>query len=141
MLARDETFDASAGDLAAYVRNRFPGGVDVVVETASSAATVKLAAGLLRSGGHLVMNGFYPPSESMVDWHWLRTREITLHCPNSRTRERLEAALGLIASGAMKVSELVTHEVALAEAPSAYRKLLGADADFLGIVIRWPARG
>jgi 3-hydroxyethyl bacteriochlorophyllide a dehydrogenase len=139
--AADETFDASAGDFAAHIRGRFPSGVDVVVETASSAATVRMAAGLLRSGGHLVMNGFYPPAESMIDWHWLRTRELTLHCPNSRTRERLEAALGLIEGGALKVAELVTHEVALAEAPSAYGKLLGADAAFLGIVIRWPVKG
>jgi 3-hydroxyethyl bacteriochlorophyllide a dehydrogenase len=138
--AADDTFDASKGDLAAHVRGRYPAGVDIVVETASSNRTVRMAAGLLRSGGHLVMNGYYPPAESLVDWHWLRTREITLYCPNSRTRERLEAALGLIASGALKVAELVTHEVDLAEAPSAYGKLLGTDAAFLGIVIRWPRR-
>jgi threonine dehydrogenase-like Zn-dependent dehydrogenase len=128
--AADEVFDASAGDFAAHIRGRCPKGVDLVVETASSAATVRMAAGLLRNGGHLVMNGFYPPTQSMVDWHWLRTREIT--------RERLEAALGLIESGALRVSELVTHEVPLAEASSAYAKLLGPDAAFLGIVIRWP---
>ena len=136
--AADEVFDASAGDLATHILGCCPKGVDVVVETASSAATVRMAAGLLRNGGHLVMNGFYPPTQSMVDWHWLRTREITLHCPNSRTRERLEAALGLIESGALRVSELVTHEVPLAEASSAYAKLLGPDTAFLAIVIHWP---
>ncbi len=136
--AADETFDAASDDLAGYVRGRCPMGVDVVVETASSAATVRMAAGLLRNGGHLVMNGFYPPAQSMIDWHWLRTRELTLHCPNSRTRERLEAALGLIATGALRVSELVTHEVPLAEAPSAYARLLDPEPSFLGIVIRWP---
>jgi bacteriochlorophyllide a dehydrogenase len=137
--AADEVFDASAGDLSAHIRDRFPKGVDVVVETASSAATVRMAAGLLRNGGHLVMNGFYPAEQSLVDWHWLRGREITLYCPNSRTRERLEAALALAAGGALKISELVTHEVPLAEAPAAYERLLGRDASYLGIAIRWPA--
>jgi threonine dehydrogenase-like Zn-dependent dehydrogenase len=139
-VAADEVFDASRGDLAAFVKERFPHGVDVVVETASSAATVCLGAGLLRNGGHLVLNGFYPPPESLVDWHWLRGKEITMHCPNSRTRERLEAALALIACGALRVRELVTHELDLADAPRAYGMLLDRGAEFLGVVIRWPQR-
>jgi bacteriochlorophyllide a dehydrogenase len=131
----DEVFNAS--ELGAHVAAHYPGGVAIALDTASSARTVRLAAGLLAKGGHLVMNGFYPPQESMVDWHWLRGKELTLHCPNSRTRARLEATLGLIAEGAMRVEELVTHELALSEAPSAYAMLLDPAADFLGIVIRW----
>jgi threonine dehydrogenase-like Zn-dependent dehydrogenase len=72
-----------------------------------------------------------------VDWHWLRTKELTLHCPNSRTRERLEETLALIAEGALKVEELVTHEFALSEAPRAYEMLLDPAASSLGMVIRW----
>jgi bacteriochlorophyllide a dehydrogenase len=143
--AADEVFDASQagprGDLAAAMRERFPKGVDVVVETASSAATVRLATELLRNGGHLVMNGFYPPPENMVDWHWLRGKELTVYCPNSRTRERLEATLALVASGDLRVGSLVTHEVVLAEGPKAYAMLLDPKADFLGVTIRWPAAG
>jgi bacteriochlorophyllide a dehydrogenase len=140
----DEVFDASrgagdaaGGDLAAWVRGRHPAGVAIAVDTASSARTVRLAAGLLARDGHLVMNGFYPPPESAVDWHWLRGKELTLHCTNSRTRERLVATLDLIAEGAMKVEELVTHETALADAPRAYAMLLDPAAVFLGVVIRW----
>lgn len=134
----DEVFDASRrGDLAGYVRAHHPGGIAIAVDTASAARTVRMAAGLLARNGHLVMNGFYPPPESMVDWHWLRGRELTLYCPNSRTRARLEATLGLIAEGAMKVEELVTHELALADAPRAYAMLLDPAAPFLGVVIRW----
>jgi len=136
--AADEVFDASRGDLADHVRERFPKGVDVVVETASSAATVRLAAGILRNGGHLVLNGFYPPPENLVDWHWLRGKELTVHCPNSRTRERLEATLALMASGALRTGELVTHELALADAPRVYDMLLDREAEFLGVTIRWP---
>jgi 3-hydroxyethyl bacteriochlorophyllide a dehydrogenase len=133
----DEVFDASQGDLAAFVRERFPKGVAVAVDTASSTLTVRLCADLLACGGHLVMNGFYPASQSAVDWHWLRGKELTLHCPNSRTRARLEATLALIAAGVMKVEELVTHELALSEAPRAYEMLLDPAAASLGMVIRW----
>ncbi len=137
--AADEVLDASKADLAASMAERFPKGVDIVVETASSAATVRMATRILRNGGHLVMNGFYPPGESLVDWHWLRGKEITLHCPNSRTRARLEATLALVASGDLRVGSLVTHEVALADAPKAYAMLLDPAAEFLGVTIRWPA--
>jgi len=138
-------FDAGAetggagphSDLAAFVRERFPKGVAIALDTASSARTVRACADLLAYGGHLVMNGFYPASESAVDWHWLRGKELTLHCPNSRTRERLEATLALIAAGAVKVEELVTHEFALSEAPRAYEMLLDPTARSLGMVIRW----
>jgi len=133
----DEVFDAARGDLASYIREKHPKGVAVAVETASSGATVRLAIDLLSHGGQLVMNGFYPPSESSLDWHWLRTKELALYCPNSRTRPRLEAALGLIERGKMKVEELVTHELPYTEAPEAYRMLLGPAADFLGVVFRW----
>ena len=133
----DEVFDASRGDFGAFVRERFPKGVGVALETASSQRTVRQAIDLLAYGGHLVLNGFYPPGESLLDWHWLRTKELTAHFPNSRTRERLEGTLRLIAEGAVRVEELVTHTVPLSEAPKLYEKLLGPDADFLGLVIQW----
>jgi 2-desacetyl-2-hydroxyethyl bacteriochlorophyllide A dehydrogenase len=141
----DEVFDAGAetggagprGDLAAFVRGRFPKGVAIALDTASTAHTVRACADLLAYGGHLVMNGFYPASESAVDWHWLRGKELTLHCANSRTRERLEATLTLIAEGAVKVEELVTHEFSLSEAPRAYQMLLDPASRSLGMVIRW----
>ncbi len=136
-LAADEVFDASRGDFPAHVRDRFPAGVDIALETASSAATVRMAAGLLRNGGQLVLNGFYPPPESLIDWHWLRRKELTVYCPDSRTRERLEAALALIASGVLRVKDLVTHELPAVDASEAYAKLLGTDAAFLGIALRW----
>jgi len=133
----DEVFDASSGDFGSFVCERFPKGADVAVETASSRRTVRQAIDLLAYGGHLVLNGFYPPPESQLDWHWLRTKELTAHFPNSRTRERLESTLRLIEQGAVRVEELVTHTVPLEKAPEIYTRLLGSDADFLGLVIDW----
>jgi 2-desacetyl-2-hydroxyethyl bacteriochlorophyllide A dehydrogenase len=133
----DEVFDASRGDFTAFARERFPKGVAVAVETASSRRTVCQAIDLLAYGGHLVLNGFYPPSESLLDWHWLRAKELTAHFPNSRTRERLEGTLRLIGEGAVRVQELTTHTMPLDEAPKLYEKLLGLDDDYLGLVIQW----
>jgi len=133
----DEVFDATGGDFGSFVGGRFPKGVQVAVETASSSRTIRQAVDLLAYGGHLVLNGFYPPSESLLDWHWLRTKELTAHFPNSRNRERLESTLRLIGQGAVKVKELVTHTVPPSAAAGLFEKLLGSDADFLGLLIQW----
>ena len=133
----DEVFDSSKGDLADFIRKRYGQGVAIALDTASSSHTIRQAIDLLQYGGQLVLNGYYPPSESQLDWHWLRTKELTVYCPNSRTQERLKATLGLIDRGVIKVKELVTHDFPLERAPEAYAKLLEPEPDFLGMVIRW----
>jgi len=133
----DEVFDNSDGTLDEFILEKYPQGVQIVLDTVGKNQTVRLATDLLARNGQLVMNGFYPPSESMIDWHWLRRKEITLYCPDSRTRERLEATLGLIETGHMKVQELVAHTTPISYAPDMYRMLLDPSADFLGIVFDW----
>jgi 2-desacetyl-2-hydroxyethyl bacteriochlorophyllide A dehydrogenase len=133
----DEIIDNSKDDLRDLILQRYPEGVPIVVETASSSETIRLAIDLLSRNGQLVLNGYYPPSESILDWHWLRRKEITLYCPDSRTRERLEATLELIRIGHIKVEELVTHTCSYRGAPEMYRMLLDGSVDFLGIVFDW----
>ena len=133
----DEVFDNRNGDFSHYILEKFPEGVDIAVETASKSRTVQMAIDLLRPEGQLVLNGFYPPPEHLLDWHWLRTKELTVHCPNSRTRDRLERTLRLIEQGHIRTDELDTHEFPAEKAEEAYRMLLDPDAEFLGIVLRW----
>jgi 2-desacetyl-2-hydroxyethyl bacteriochlorophyllide A dehydrogenase len=134
----DEVFNAAGGDLAAFVRERYPDGVDIALETASTNRTMRLAIDVLRYGGQLVLNGFYPaPDESQMDWHWFRTKELVVHFPNSRNRTRLEATLALMADGALDVGSLVTHTFPVVRAPEAYALLLEPAAEALGIVLDW----
>ena len=133
----DDTFNSTEGDLCAFIHEKRPEGVDVVLETAGSSKTVRMGIDLLRNGGQLVLNGFYPESQSKLDWHWLRTKEITTYCPNSRTRQRLESTLRLIEQNHIEVKELVTHEFRSSRATEAYRMLLDPATEFLGIVLNW----
>ncbi len=133
----DEVFDCSGKDLKEYMLERYPAGVPVVVETASNTETVRLAIDLLGRDGQLVLNGFYPPPESLLDWHWLRRKEITVYCPDSRNRARLEATLRLIEEGHVRVQELVTHTASYVKAPDLYGMLLDESAGFLGMVLDW----
>jgi 3-hydroxyethyl bacteriochlorophyllide a dehydrogenase len=136
-LSADEAFDNAGGGLLEFVRDRFPEGVPLVVETASSSETVRLATELLGKNGQLVLNGFYPPGESAIDWHWLRRKEITLYCPDSRNRMRLEATLRLMEEGRVRVEELVTHRIRASRAADAYGLLLNPSAVFLGVALEW----
>ena len=133
----DEVFNCSDGDLVGFVRDRYPDGVDIVLETASSGKTILWAIDMLKYEGQLVLNGYYPPGESMLDWQWLRSKEITTYCPNSVTPRRLEETANLIQQGHIKVKELITHEFNFSQAPDAYKMLLDKSADFLGIVLNW----
>jgi NADPH2:quinone reductase len=136
----DDVLNSADEDLMAFIAARYPDGVDIVLETASSNRTIQVGIELLKRGGQLVLNGFYPPGESTLDWHWLRTKEITIYCPNSRTRERLESTLHLIEGGHVKVEELVTHELDATRAPDAYSLLLDQSTKSLGIVLNWVSR-
>ncbi len=133
----DEVFLNTKNDLPEFIREMYPQGVEIVLDTASTNKTVRMGIELLKREGQLVMNGFYPEPESRLDWHWLRTKEITTYCPNSRTRPRLEKTLQLIEQGHIKVKELVTSEMNIDDGPQAYQKLLDPSADFMGIVLDW----
>lgn len=133
----DEVFNSTNKDFAAFIRDRHPEGVAIALEAAGSNKTVRMAIESLSNGGQLILNAFYPQSDSLLDWHWLRTKEITTYCPNSRTRTRLENTLGLIEQGHIKVKELITHNVDYCDVPDAYQMLLDPSADILGITINW----
>jgi 2-desacetyl-2-hydroxyethyl bacteriochlorophyllide A dehydrogenase len=124
-------------DLAALIRSRYPGGVQVAAETASKSETVRAAINLVQYDGQLVLLGYYPEGECLIDIHWIRARETTVHCPNGWTRARMEATLDLIEQGAMVVEELTTHTFPYQQAPEAYRMILERSPDFLGVVLRW----
>lgn len=133
----DEVFDCSENDLAEFVRDKYPDGVDIVLETASSSKTISTAIEMLKHGGQLVLNGFYRPGEGRLEWQQLRSKEITTYCPNSATSDRLKKTADLIEQGHIKVGELITDEFNFCQAPEAYEMILNKSPDFLGIVLNW----
>jgi 2-desacetyl-2-hydroxyethyl bacteriochlorophyllide A dehydrogenase len=135
--AADEVVNSAREDFASHVRRKWPDGVQVAAESASRNELVRMAIDMLEYNGQLVLLGYYPEGECMIDIHWVRARETTIYCPNSWTPERLKATLKLIEQGHMKVDELVTHELPFTEAPRAYQMILDRSEEFLGVVFRW----
>ena len=133
-----EVFDNSVGDFKGFIAERFPEGVDIVVDTASTHQTVMDAITMCKSSGHLVLNGFYPyPEASRLDWHWLRRKELTLYFPDSRKDERLKSTLELVRKGKIHIEELITDTPSIEDASEVYSRLLSGDDDYLGIVLGW----
>ncbi len=133
----DEVINSKEEDFPAWIHEKYPQGVPVAAESASQIALVQMAIDLLEYSGQLVLLGYYPIGECMLDIHWARARETTVYCPNSSTPERLSGTLDLVAQGAMHVQEMVTHTVPFREAPKAYRLIERKSSDFLGIIFDW----
>ncbi|MBI4023410.1 MAG: zinc-binding alcohol dehydrogenase [Verrucomicrobia bacterium] len=133
----DEVVNSKMEDFPAWVRKKYPQGVPVVAETASQIALVRMAINLLEYSGQLVLLGYYPEGECLLDIHWVRERETTVHCPNASTPDRLKQTLDLVARGAMHLQELVTHTFPFREAPKAYKLIEEKSASFLGVILDW----
>jgi len=133
----DETYDNGRFDFSDSITGRYPDGVDIVLDTASTMKTVREGADMLKRHGQLVLNGYYPPGDSCIDWHWIRRKELTLYCADSRNDARLRAAMDLVARGVLKLKELITNEVTPEQAPELYGMLLEDRQDFLGLLIKW----
>lgn len=137
LCAADEVVNSRGEDFAQYVRERCPDGVQIAAESASKNELIRMAIDLLEYNGQLVLLGYYPEGECMIDIHWVRARETTVYCPNSSTRQRMEHTLRLIEQDQMKVDELITHELSFTDAPGAYQMILDKSEEFLGVVFRW----
>mgnify|MGYP005834917687 CR=1 FL=1 len=133
----DEVVNTHHEDLAALVRRRWPQGVQIAAESASRSMLIRQAIHLLEYHGKLVLLGYYPEGECLLDIHWVRERETTVYCPNSWARPRLKGTLDLVGRGRMHVEELITHELPAERAADAYRLIVQKSEPFLGIVLRW----
>jgi 2-desacetyl-2-hydroxyethyl bacteriochlorophyllide A dehydrogenase len=133
----DEVFDAGKVDFPAIIRERYPDGVAVALDATGRISMVRAAVKMLKYGGQLVLNGYYPEGDCLLDIHWVRSGETTIHCPNATKRDRMEKAQALISKGAMHVAELTTNIFPYTEASKAYQLILGQSTDYLGILLNW----
>jgi L-iditol 2-dehydrogenase len=89
-------------------------GVDLVVETAGTAAAVEVVlgrVGFVRPGGRVVLTGL-PHEASRIEFFWLVRREIDVRGSMIYQGEFAEA-LALLGRGAVDVGPLLTHRYPL----------------------------
>jgi 3-hydroxyethyl bacteriochlorophyllide a dehydrogenase len=140
MAGRHSADEAFCGDIGAFdgrLRQDWPGGADVLVETSGISRVFDAALALPRQEGIVCVQGHYPHdlAFSFRAAHWKQLR-FEFPCawggvPNMRR------ALGMMATEQIVVDPLITHRLPYTQAPEAYGILLSGDTDMLGVVFHW----
>ena len=120
-LGATATFDPSHSDVFGITDNggMLPGGADIVFECAGVPETMMQAPRLAKSGGTAIVLGVMPQGSKIeIEPFDLLFREVSLigSFINPFTHQR---ATDLIASGAIKVEQLISRRITLEQAPEA----------------------
>jgi len=112
----DAVIDASATDLVEEVLQLSGGfGADVVITAAASGAAQEQAVRMAARGGRISFFGGLPKDKPFIalDSNLVHYRELTVVGANGSSPDDNKQALELIASGAVPVTDLITHRLGL----------------------------
>lgn len=123
-------------DWVQVVRERFPAGVQVAVDTVGSTAVVEQVMGVMKRYGHIVSAGFYGTQDKLA-LQPLRARELTLDLVSGWSQTRMDATLNLIAAGHLQTLPLITHHFPVAQAADAWRLITQKVEPALGVILDW----
>ena len=128
--------DERAQDWLLVVRERFPAGVQVAVDTVGSTAVVEQLMGVMKRYGHIVSAGFYG-TQDQIALQPLRNRELSLDLVSGWSQARMDATLALIAAGHLQTLPLITHHFPVAQAADAWRLIAQKGEAVLGVILDW----
>jgi L-iditol 2-dehydrogenase len=119
-----ELFKATAGK-----------GADIVMETAGSVRTTRQSPFLVKRGGTIVLVGL--PPEDVIDFNFAKLMgQVADIRTIFRYKNLYPAAIRAIASGAIDVSGIVTHEFAFRDIAEAFRVNIEEKNDVVKIVVK-----
>jgi len=130
------TIHARDEDWVAAVRDRYPDGVHVGVDTVGSLAVMADLQAVARRFGHLVSAGFYGPDDQLA-LQPPRYKELSIHLVSGWTRERLDATLAAVAAGALDTVSLLTHRFPVERAAEAWDLIESKREPVLGVLLDW----
>lgn len=128
--------NARETDWLQAVRQRFPSGVSVAVDTVGSLKAVSDLVWLMEGGGHIVSAGFYG-TDDLVSLQLLRQREVSLDSVSGWSLPRMEQTLRLVAAGYLQTLPLITHRFPAARAADAWDLILSKRESVLGVILDW----
>jgi L-iditol 2-dehydrogenase len=135
-LGATETINARQCDVLAKLDELTNGqGADVVIETAGSEFTVKQTADVVSRGGTIVMVGMTPKDETCFNFMKLMGKEGQLKTI-FRYRNLYPVAVNAIASGAINVKDIVSHEFDFDHVKEAFDFVVSNAQDVVKAVIK-----
>lgn len=128
--------NAHEQDWVQVVRERFPTGVQVAVDTVGSTAMVEQVMGVMKRYGHIISAGFYG-TQDQIALQPLRNRELSLDLVSGWSQARMDATLALIAAGHLQTLPLITHHFPVTQAADAWRLIAQKGEAVLGVILDW----
>lgn len=131
VVSPDAAIDMSKVDLATEIKALTGGrGPSVVITAAPSGAAQELAISIVAPGGRVSFFGGLPKDKPMIncDANIVHYKEVTLFGANGSSPAQNKEALAMIASGEVKVADLITHRVSLTDVKSAIDAVLSGSA-------------
>jgi L-iditol 2-dehydrogenase len=109
------------GDISKIAKCHSEGrGVDLVILSVVTKATIETALETMRDGGTILLFGSKPSNSFAIDWWEIWRREINLITSYSATPELMPRAMSLLATPNYAFETLVSHSFALNEAQRAF---------------------
>lgn len=130
------TINACRLDWAEVVRERFPQGITVGVDTVGSLKVMGGLRAVAHRFGHLVSAGFYGTDDQLA-LQPPRYKELSIHLVSGWTRERLEATRAAIADRQLEMLPLITHHFPVEQAADAWALIESKREPVLGVILDW----
>jgi len=118
------------------VRNLFPKGAQIAVDTVGSIDTLLKLMENMKRFGHLVSAGFYGTADAMP-LQPPRYKELSIDLVSGWQPKRMDQTLDLIASGHLDTLSLITHHFPVEQAADAWRLIESKQDPVLGIILDW----
>lgn len=108
-------------DLRGVVLERFPFGVDRIVDATGSTAAVEQALPLLRKGGTFLSFGICPADEHLsLSLNWVYKKQIRILTSRRPPRHKMSNAIKILEKGLVDSETLVTSKRSLSEIETAF---------------------
>jgi len=130
----DVAVDPTQADLKALVHKHAPDGANIIIDATGRAKDFALWIDLLRVGGQVLMQGYYPDPISF-DFFATHLKRPTVAIPCGIGDTGL--TLDTFARKRLNWKPMVTHHVPIARAPDLYQRMLDGDNEMLGVVFDW----
>jgi 2-desacetyl-2-hydroxyethyl bacteriochlorophyllide A dehydrogenase len=134
----DWVIDASQGKPSEQILQRFPGGVDLGIESTGFSALIDDVMLSCKKQGQFVFLGWYP-GDVQYNFHIPHTKQLTTYYPCALGPYKVqESVIRMIESGELPMNELISHDVHWSEVEKVYNQLFSPSRDaFNVIVIDW----
>ncbi len=108
-------------------------GADVALEVVGATATIKTAIASARKGGAITLVGNLSPNVEMP-LQSIVTRELSIY-GTCASRGEYPACIDLLASGAIRVADMITATASLEEGPDWFSRLYAGEAGAMKVIL------